>query len=169
MVGEAVTDVTTGLLATDITVGMGVTTTKVRSYLCRDLVSVDLWKVATEFSKAPEESIEAANECCDTKEFAEFTDNWQANAEVLAAMPAAPVVEAREYSKRSLHLFEELGTVRSELKTRRNLVTPEIEENASERAGNRYEAERGRLDELDRNLSDEREQFEHVCTDIPEV
>ena len=95
MIAEAATDVTAGLLATGITVGTGVATSQVRSYLRRDQVSVDLGEVATEFNKALEQAIEAENKRRNTKELAGFTDNWQAIAEELAATPAAPDVETR--------------------------------------------------------------------------
>ena len=76
--------------------------------------------------------------------------------------------DARECFEGSIDILEELGMIRKELRVRRNLARLEIAAEESDRARDRCESTRTRLDEIDRDLSDERERLEQICAGISE-
>jgi hypothetical protein len=74
--------------------------------------------------------------------------------------------DAREYCESELDLFQRLGTIRKELLVRRNLIELDTENPATARS--RCDDAFDRLDEIDRDLPDEREKYTEFCEDIPD-
>ncbi|MFB6168163.1 MAG: hypothetical protein ABEJ43_04880, partial [Haloferacaceae archaeon] len=74
--------------------------------------------------------------------------------------------DARDYHQQSLELKEELGDYRGELRTIRNQIRTERATDNISAARKHCEAAFDRLDDIDRNLPDERARIESLCEDL---
>jgi len=121
-------------------------------------------RVQGEYDEAREyyqESLEIAREIGDRRGEATSLNNLGWVARVRGEYD-----EAREYYESARDIFQRLGAIRRELTARRNLIELEIEKDETQRARERYEAAIERLNEIDRELPEERKKLEDLRDSI---